>query len=82
MSESVPVIIDEDKCIKCMECVRTCPSSTLYEKDGKVYVTKLADSWCFGCAHCMGVCPEDAVTVTRYKDRSEKVPASEVKIDP
>ncbi len=81
MSETSPVSIDQDKCIQCMECVRTCPTATLYEKNGSILVSKLAKTQCIRCAHCMGVCPEDAVTIARY-DISEKIPIPKFKIDP
>ena len=82
MSENSPVSIDQDKCIQCMECVRTCPTAVLYEKDGIVTVTKAADAWCSRCAHCVGVCPEDAISINIYKDEFEKVPIPDIKIDP
>ncbi|MFX0139920.1 MAG: nitroreductase family protein [Candidatus Hodarchaeota archaeon] len=81
MSEKSPVSIDQDKCIQCMECVRTCPTATLYEKNGNILISKLAKTQCIRCAHCMGVCSEDAVTIDRY-DKSEKIPVPKFKIDP
>lgn len=82
MKNEIPVIIDQTKCIKCLECTRTCPTSTLYEKNGIVRVTKDAFIRCVRCAHCLGVCPEDAITVSIYSDESEKIPISDYNIDP
>ncbi len=81
MIKDSPVRIDEEKCIRCMECVRTCPTATLYEKNGLVLISKAADLQCVRCAHCMGVCPEDAVSIDRY-DYSEKVPLPDYEMDP
>ncbi|NVM53779.1 MAG: nitroreductase family protein [Candidatus Helarchaeota archaeon] len=82
MNETSPVVIDQDKCIECFECSRTCPSSTLYEKNNTLMVASDADVRCIRCAHCLGVCPEDAINIPSYTDDSDIIPIPEHTIDP
>ena len=53
--------INPEKCIRCGECVKICPSMILRqeEKKGKVKVRELQN--CIVCGHCVAVCPTEAV---------------------
>jgi nitroreductase/NAD-dependent dihydropyrimidine dehydrogenase PreA subunit len=82
MSEPSPIVIDQDKCIKCFECVRVCPTSTLYKKHENLQLAKDAAVRCIRCAHCLAICPEDAITIPRYTDASEIIPIPDFKFDP
>lgn len=82
MSESSPIIIDQDKCIKCFECVRVCPTSNLYKKHDDLQIAKDAMVRCIRCAHCLAICPEDAIRLSCYPDESEITPVPDLELDP
>ena len=61
--------IDQDKCIKCEECIPSC-SSRLFAIHRESEIDKeivFSDPYrfCFRCGHCLLVCPTDAIT---YED--------------
>jgi len=47
--------IDLEKCIKCMKCVRDCPSDAIDIDKGSINDT------CIHCGHCVAICPECTV---------------------
>lgn len=59
------VTIERDLCCGCGLCVSTCLYCGFYLIDGKAAVN-VDDSTlgCFGCGHCMALCPAKAVKVT------------------
>ena len=50
---------DMNKCIKCMKCVRDCPTHNIYYEDGKI---KFRHS-CQMCMRCSFFCPVDAISI-------------------
>jgi len=53
--------IDKSKCIKCGLCIRDCSRSVLKnDNDGYPHTENEA---CFGCQHCMAICPTGAISV-------------------
>lgn len=48
--------VDQSKCIKCMKCVKNCPSNNISFKDGKLKFSKK----CLMCQRCVMYCPVDA----------------------
>lgn len=57
------IIIDQEKCIRCEQCVNTCVAKHLYLENGEV---KAMDGKCIECGHCYGVCPTKAVSMMGY----------------
>ena len=55
------VIVDNDKCIGCGECVDICPVE-VYELQDEKSVPANAEE-CVGCESCIEVCEQDAITV-------------------
>ena len=55
------VIVDEEKCIGCGECVDICPAE-VYELHDEKSVPVHAEE-CVGCESCIEVCEQDAITV-------------------
>ncbi|HDZ20379.1 hypothetical protein LCGC14_0397690 [marine sediment metagenome] len=55
------VLIDEDKCNGCGECVPSCAEGAIEIIDGKARL--LADNLCDGLGNCLGTCPQDAITI-------------------
>jgi len=47
--------IDLENCIKCMKCVRDCPSDAIDIDKGSINDT------CIHCGHCVAICPECTV---------------------
>lgn len=74
-SDGLPVV-DENKCVSCGNCVKTCPKS-LYlllpasvkyyvkcsSKDTGPVTAKACKSGCIACLKCVSACPAGAVTV-------------------
>ena len=56
------VVVDEEKCIGCEECVNICPVD-VYEMQNEKSVPVNAEE-CIGCESCVEVCEQDAITVT------------------
>jgi len=55
------VVVDEEKCAGCEECVDVCPVEVFEMKDDKS-VPVNADE-CLGCESCVEVCEEGAIVV-------------------
>ena len=55
------VIVDQEKCEGCEECVEVCPVDVYEMQDGKSNPTN-ADE-CLGCESCVEVCPTSAITI-------------------
>lgn len=71
--------IREDKCNRCMRCVRDCIAAVIREKDGKPYVA--CPELCSLCSHCLAVCPKGAVVHTGL-DRNHVRKINKKLIDP
>ncbi len=57
----VTVIVDQDKCDGCEECVFSCLGEVLEMIDGKAAAVRVED--CQVCGVCEGICPKKAITV-------------------
>ena len=72
------IVIDRDKCIGCGACVRDCVSQVLTLEKGKaVYL----GPECIVCGHCEAICPQGAVMLTGFEDRSVEY-AEQTRLDP
>lgn len=57
------IVVDQEKCEGCGECVDACPGDVLVMNDaGKAEVVGGPDD-CLGCETCVTVCPSGAVTM-------------------
>ncbi len=69
--ETIPpqkISINQDLCIRCLKCVRSCPAEILIQekttdKTQKGIISVLDPSLCFECRACEVVCPESAIRV-------------------
>ena len=56
--------VDQNKCIKCHQCVIFCPEGCIeIEEDGKN--VKVNDDFCKGCTACAVECPVQAITMKK-----------------
>ena len=53
------ITVNEEKCIKCGQCIKECPSFVL--KMGEKGPEEVANTTCIACGHCVAVCPTDAI---------------------
>lgn len=66
------VVIDEEKCNGCGECVPSCAEGAIQIIDGKAKL--LSDNLCDGLGACLGDCPLGAITIEeREADEYDEV---------
>lgn len=59
--------VDEDKCIACLTCVRSCPYDVpVINSDG---VAEVDSSKCEGCGICVAECPAKAINLQQFEDK-------------
>ena len=56
------VIIEQDKCRGCGQCVADCVARNIDVKDNKAVVKQE----CLQCGHCVAICPTNAVSIPEY----------------
>jgi len=59
ISEMSIITVNEEKCIKCGQCIKECPSFVL--KMGEKTPEEVAGTNCIACGHCVAVCPTRAI---------------------
>jgi heterodisulfide reductase subunit A-like polyferredoxin len=60
-------VVDQDRCVACLTCVRSCPYDVPKITDkGVAYIEPAA---CQGCGICASVCPRKAITLQHYSDK-------------
>ncbi len=64
------ITIDRDRCIKCLRCVRYCPTGALAEEDKMPVVEDQIA--CVGCGNCVDVCPSAAIQVSGTSDVEDR----------
>ena len=67
--------IDEDKCIGCGKCVKTCPIEAIEwvsnddEKNNKPKKVKINEEICLGCGICVKACSNKSITLEKRKEQ-------------
>ena len=67
-------VVDQDKCVGCLTCVRTCPfeipkvDATRTGIGGIVGAAWIDPALCQGCGTCTGECPATAIQLVNYRD--------------
>ena len=57
------VIIDEDLCDGCGQCILSCAEGAIRIIDGKARL--VSENLCDGFGNCLGSCPQDAITIQK-----------------
>ena len=65
-----PVTIDVSKCITCALCIKDCPNNFLYLKNDEILTH---EKGCMECGHCYSICSQNAISMTNFNCRDEKV---------
>jgi heterodisulfide reductase subunit A len=65
-SEGIIAVVDKDKCVACLTCVRVCPYKIPFiNQEGVAEIEPIS---CHGCGTCAGECPAKAIQLLNYKD--------------
>jgi nitroreductase/NAD-dependent dihydropyrimidine dehydrogenase PreA subunit len=56
--------VDTEKCTQCDACINDCPGGIIHQKGA---VLGVAEGACFGCQHCLAVCPTGALSIFGLK---------------
>lgn len=67
--ENSHALVDPDKCVLCLTCVRSCPMGAMRVNREKGAAESLAHV-CRRCGICMGECPAKAIELPVYTDTS------------
>ncbi|MBF0201075.1 MAG: hydrogenase iron-sulfur subunit [Desulfamplus sp.] len=57
--------VDEDRCVICLTCYRSCPHGAIFWENGAAVISPAA---CQGCGICAGECPMDAIQIGGFSD--------------
>jgi len=59
-------VVDPDRCVACLTCVRSCPFNVpRINENGVAYIEPAA---CQGCGICASACPRKAIRLRHYSD--------------
>lgn len=53
-------VIDESKCVGCLQCYLHCPDGVIFKREGKVDIDY---DFCKGCGICKSICKLGAITM-------------------
>lgn len=63
------IVIDQEKCVGCGICAKTCQQSAIEMINGKA--TVVSNNTCDGIGNCLPVCPVGAITFNKEETRVE-----------
>ena len=63
---SIVSVVDPERCVACLACVRDCPYRAPAISEEGVAFIEPAD--CRGCGICVSVCPRKAIDLKHYTD--------------
>ncbi len=63
------IVIDEENCTGCGECITACPEGALqlFDTPGGPKARVVKESFCDGLGACIGDCPEDALFIEEHE---------------
>jgi len=62
----IDFIVNKEKCIKCGQCVKECPSEIIFMEKDYPFIPKDKEAFCIKCQHCLAVCPTGAVSILGF----------------
>jgi heterodisulfide reductase subunit A len=65
--EDSSAVVDPDKCVLCLTCVRSCPYKAMYVDHTKGAAASMPEA-CKRCGICAGECPAKAIHLPAYSD--------------
>jgi heterodisulfide reductase subunit A-like polyferredoxin len=77
-------VVDQDKCVGCLTCTRSCPFEIPIIDKSKMGVGDIVGaayidpSLCHGCGTCSAECPAVAIQLVNYTDQQIMVPDAHV----
>jgi heterodisulfide reductase subunit A len=77
-------VVDQDKCVGCLTCARTCPFEIPVIDESRIGVGAIVGaayidpSLCHGCGTCTAECPALAIQLVNYTDQQVMVPDAHV----
>ena len=63
------LIIDEELCTACKQCMQVCIRDNIIVDDFAVET----GSNCFECGHCMAICKQNAITLKSYEGKEDRI---------
>lgn len=79
--DSLNLVIDKEKCIKCNQCIKDCLTCSI-EADNEGYPKeKEGEKQCLKCQHCLAICPSGALSIFGKKPENSSEIKNEVKSD-
>jgi len=67
MIEGIVSVVNEDKCVACLTCVRVCPYQ-VPAFNSETGVVEIEPAKCHGCGICASECPAKAIHLRQFKD--------------
>ncbi|ENN95823.1 polyferredoxin MvhB [Methanocaldococcus villosus KIN24-T80] len=64
------IIVREDKCLKCLECLIVCPTGAIEE--GK-YIVEINKNKCVFCGRCEKTCKFNAISIIKLRFENFKI---------
>jgi len=77
-------VVDQEKCVGCLTCVRTCPFEIPVVDDQRVGIggvlgaAYIDPTLCHGCGTCTAECPAVAIQLMNFTDQQVMVPDAQV----
>ena len=77
-------VVDQDKCVGCLTCTRTCPFEIPVIDESKMGVGSIVGAayidptLCHGCGTCTAECPAVAIQLMNFTDQQIMVPDAHV----
>ena len=77
-------VVDPEKCVGCLTCVRTCPfhipavDKTIIGVGNLAGAAFIEPSLCHGCGTCSAECPATAIQLVNYRDEQIMVPQEKI----
>lgn len=69
-------LIDEDRCIGCAKCSRTCPTDAIV--GAKRMLHTVITQYCTACGRCIDACPTNCISATILEDSLSEYQAEQL----